>query len=75
MIEFDLKLCGSRMRQVRKEMFEGTVKEFCDKFEFSSATMYDCENGKIAPRPYVVVGVCREFGVSADWLLGLKEEM
>lgn len=75
MKEFDVKECGKRMRKVRKEMYQGTVKEFCYDIEITMPTLYDCENGRTPPRAHVVFNMCQAFGVSADWLLGLTEEM
>lgn len=75
MKQFDPKVCGKRMRQVRKGMYEGTVNAFCYEFEISIPTLYDCEHGKTPPRAHVVFNMCQAFGVSADWLLGLREEM
>lgn len=40
----------------------------------SATVLYHIENGRNNPSMNMIIKICNFFNVSADWLLGLKEE-
>ena len=49
-------------------------KEFADLVNVTEMTASKWVNGQSQPRIDYLVVICRRLGVSADWLLGLKEK-
>ena len=55
----------------RKGMNQET---FADQLGVGVASISNYETGKTMPSSFVLKCICEVLGVSADWLLGLKEE-
>lgn len=62
---------GERLRQVRGKLSQ---LEFGRRIGVSQGSVRNYEIGERAPEANTIVRICQEFGVSAQWLLGLPEE-
>lgn len=47
-------------------------KQFAARIGASPSQIFDWGRGRVTPSAYYICAICREFGVSADYLLGLK---
>lgn len=47
---------------------------FADQLGVGTASISNYETGKTMPSSFVLKCICQTLGVSADWLLGLKEK-
>ncbi len=65
-------MIGERVKEVRAEN-KMTQREFGEKLSVSQDTISLWEKGKSLPSTEYVILICRKFGVSADYLLGLKD--
>lgn len=63
---------AKRIRELRTDA-KLSQEQFGALFSVSQDTVSLWENGKSCPPCEVVVGICRKFGVSADYLLGLSD--
>lgn len=63
---------GSRLRQAI-ELKGITQKQLCDATGIAEASMSRYISGKRQPSTEVVIALCKELGVSADWLLGVGQ--
>ncbi len=61
-----------RLREIRSEA-KLTQLQFGQVLGVSQDTVSLWEKGKSLPATEYVVRICRQFGVSADFLLGLKD--
>ena len=59
---------GERIKQIRKEK-KLTLEKFGKKIKISGQSVSRLENGVNNPSEQTVALICREFGVSEDWLL------
>lgn len=50
-----------------------TQKEFAQRTNITESAMSRYISGERVPRADTLVSICRELGVSADWLLGMTE--
>lgn len=64
-----------RLKQLRQDNGNLSYEEFAQKIKSSKAAVHDWEKGKHIPRIDYLATICRVFKVSADWLLGLKEDL
>ena len=64
---------GDRLKGLRlsKNMSKAEFEKCCD---LSRGSVYMYEKGSRYPDGYSVAKICRGLNVSADWLLGLKED-
>ena len=70
--EFNLKLMGERLLSLRKEKGIGQ-NELAAKLNLSNASISYWENAKQVPTAEAVFKLAKFFGVSADYILGLKD--
>lgn len=64
-------LFPSRLRELRGSLSQD---EMARKFGVSQVAYGRWERGKAEPKFEVVVEICKNFSVSADWLFGLSDE-
>lgn len=64
---------GEKLKSLRIDR-GWTQSKMGERFSVSQDTVSLWERNKSLPDLGVVVLLCREFGVSADWLLGLEED-
>lgn len=48
-------------------------REFADWFCISNHAAWEVIDGRRPLRDYEIVGICKRFNVTADWLLGLSD--
>ncbi len=66
-------MIGERLANVRK--YYGDYQEnLADKLHVSIYTVSSWEQGKSSPSHSDLVAICRLYGVSADYLLGLTDD-
>ncbi len=66
-------MIGERLAEVR--YFRGdTQASLAEKLHVTHYTVSSWEQGKSSPREEMLVEICRMYGVSADFLLGLSDE-
>lgn len=74
MKEFDPAEFSKRLRYLRKEKLKMTTHKFSALIGVHVNTLSNYERQGYNPSAYTIYSICRAFGVSADWLLGLTEE-
>lgn len=60
---------GERLRHIRKDLLNLTLKEFSDKVGASNSFISESEHGKTAPGAEILYSICREFSINGHWLL------
>ena len=75
MIEINTEVLAQRLRFLRTEVLGLSVPAFCEKAGFSPSTYWSYMWQKHKPMERVVRDIATALGVSAEWLMGLKEEM
>lgn len=73
MLEFDVKLFGERLRYLRNEKGIGQ-NLLAEKLQLSNASVSFWETGKQIPSAEVIFKLALFFNVSADYLLGIKND-
>ena len=73
MLEFDVKLFGERLRYLRNENGIGQ-NLLAEKLQLSNASVSFWETGKQIPSAEVIFTLALFFNVSADYLLGIKND-
>lgn len=63
---------GKRIRELRKEQ-NLTQKQLADLLQVDFRTVSCWENEKYEPNIEQIIRICRHFGVSSDYLLGLDD--
>ncbi len=63
-------MIGERLSDVRKDHGE-TQEQLADKLAVSLATVRSWEQEKSSPSHDMLVKICRRYGVTSDYLLGL----
>jgi transcriptional regulator with XRE-family HTH domain len=48
--------------------------DFIERTGYAQSTVSAWCNGVRMPNSFALLNICQEFNVSADWLLGLKED-
>lgn len=64
---------GQKNILLRKEKGINGLK-CCNEIGITRSTLQNIENGRSLPGSDLLIKICNYFKVSADWLLGLKEE-
>lgn len=62
---------AERLRNMRMEL-NLTQDQVAEGVRYCRKTVIDWEMGKKLPTFDAIISLCRYFGVSADWLLGLQ---
>lgn len=70
-----METVGGRIRRLRKEILDKTQKEFGEKIGLKPNSVSDIESGKNNLTEQTANAICREFGISKDWLLAGEGEM
>ena len=65
---------GERLRDLRQEKHM-TQKQLADKLDLVKGTISAYEQGKKYPSIEVLIKLCNVFQISADYLLGLSDDM
>jgi len=71
--QFDIAKFGRRLKHLRTEILHMGSKKFAAQAGVSFGMISQYENGKRGPSGQVLFAICKAYGVSADWLLGLSE--
>lgn len=66
-------LLGERLQDIRKDHGD-TQQVLADKLHVSLYSIRCWEQGKSDPSHDLLVAICRLYGISADYLLGLTDE-
>ena len=72
MKEFDRRIFGERLKQLRKDAGIGQ-NQLAEQLQLSNASISYWETGKQSPTAEAVFRLAVFFGVSADYLLGLAD--
>ncbi|MCH5164382.1 MAG: helix-turn-helix transcriptional regulator [Clostridiales bacterium] len=67
-------LLAIRLNEFIKEL-EISKAKFAEKVGVSAASISDWTNGNIQPTAESIYLICKAFDISADYLLGLKDEI
>ena len=70
---FQIEKFGARLKKLRAESGE-SQQALANLLEVSATQIGDMENGKTTTSFKRLVLLCEHFNVSADYLLGLKDE-
>ena len=65
-------MVGERLAEIRKDHGD-TQQELADKLQVTKFTVSNWEQEKSEPYHEILVKICRLYGVSADYLLGLSD--
>lgn len=65
-------MIGDRLKEVRKYIFRDTQEELAQKLHVTLSTIQSWEQGKSSPNHDMLVAICKEYGVTSDYLLGLS---
>lgn len=64
---------GDRIKELQKE--NGiTQVQFAERLNIAQSTVSGWETNLFEPTANAIVDICREFMISADYLLGLEDE-
>lgn len=66
-------MIGERLKEVRSD-HKDTQQMLADKLMVSKSTVQSWEQEKSSPSHELLVEICRLYHVSADFLLGLKDD-
>lgn len=64
---------GERLKEARKET-KLSQKELSKRIGISQSVYSDYENGKVDPTAKVIILLCEELDLTADYLLGIEDE-
>lgn len=64
---------NERITMLKKENGLNTL-QMSNALGVGNSTMYHIEKGRNLPSAEIIIKICNLFNVSADWLLGLKED-
>ncbi len=73
MKKFDMKIVAERIKTLRNEMGIGQ-NLLAQELELSNASISYWENAKQEPSAQAIYKLAEYFGVSADYILGLKDD-
>lgn len=65
---------GERLRMIR-EANHSLQEELADLLGVSRTQVVNLERGNTEPSMRVLIAICQEFKVSADWMLGLTDTL
>ena len=71
--EFDKEAFTKRLKYLRTEKLQQTMAQVSQRIGMSEPTYRDYEAGRNGPKACFVYNFCAAYGISADWLLGLRE--
>lgn len=71
---FSKEQFGQRLREVRKKRGE-TQKSLSAVIDVSPVQISEMESGKKTTTVEKVALICEHYGISSDYLLGLKDEL
>ncbi len=66
-------MIGERLKEVRRDKHD-TQASLAKKLNVSLSTVKSWENEKSSPSHDLLVQICKLYGVSADFLLGISDE-
>ena len=66
-------MIGERLAEIRKDHGD-TQQDLADKLSVTKFTISNWEQQKSDPSHELLVSICRLYGVSADYLLGISDE-
>ena len=72
-IDFDDCLFADRMQHLRMCELGMTMYEFGQEAGLSGASIGNYESMRNGATVYALYCICKTYGVSADWLLGLRD--
>ena len=64
---------GEKLKEARKEA-KLSQKELSKRIGISQSVYSDYESGKVDPTAKVIILLCEELDLTADYLLGLEDE-
>ena len=59
---------NNRIKELRKDIFDLSQKEFADRLDLSENFIWMVEKGTRVPSDRTISDICREFGVREEWL-------
>lgn len=65
-------MIGDRLKEVRKYIFRDTQKQLARKLHVTLSTIQSWEQEKSSPNHEMLIAICKEYGVTSDYLLGLS---
>ena len=68
-----MNMIGERLKDIRKDAGD-RQEDLAQKLQVSLSTVKSWEGEKSAPSHELLVRICRLYGVTSDYLLGLSEE-
>lgn len=71
--EFDPEAFAKRLKYLRTKVLKLTRTQICEQVGVTRPTYREYEYGRYGPKACFVYNFCAAYGISADWLLGLKE--
>lgn len=66
---------GERIRYLRKSVLEQTLDEFGSRIKLGKSAVSNMETGQRGVTDQTILSICREFGVSEQWLRYGEGEM
>lgn len=66
---------GERIRYLRKSVLEQTLDEFGARIKLGKSAVSNMETGQRGVTDQTILSICREFGVSEEWLRYGEGEM
>ena len=72
---YNLETIAARIKHLRTKENNLSRKDFGEKAGISGRSIETYENCQAYPSSYAIYAICKAYKVSADWLLGLREEM
>ena len=73
--DLDKSQLAQRIHYVRTEIAHMTQTQFCRELDMAPATYYNYANAANYPNARILHAICVRFGVSANWLLGLEDNI
>lgn len=71
--DINLKTVSLRLREIRKHL-KMTMRDLASKFNTSSSTISNYENGKFLILSTFLIDLCKTSNYSIDWVLGRSED-
>ena len=65
-------MIGDRLKEVRKYIFRDTQEDLAQKLHVTLSTIQSWEQEKSSPNHEMLIAICKEYGVTSDYLLGLS---
>lgn len=63
-----MNTANERIRYLRKDLENLTLEKFGERLGVGKSAISDIERGRNNPTEQMIKSICREFGVSDDWL-------